>query len=169
VQHNLVVSHRSAAERSIVLTGKLGDLLNAFHADVHMFHHSSGTYRGRRGEIFIPRQFAGVITGIFGFDTRPKHKSPHHTRGVGSKGPGGTNGLAASEFAKRYNFPTAHNGLKLDGSGNASESLNSAADSTIATSRSSFRRLPSTYRTSRLFRSITQATIRHVGAQPTAK
>jgi len=117
VQHNLVVSHRSAAERSIVLTGKLGDLLNAFHADVHMFHHSSGTYRGRRGEIFIPRQFAGVITGIFGFDTRPKHKSPHHTRGVGSKGPGGTNGLAASEFAKRYNFPTAHNGLKLDGSG----------------------------------------------------
>src|SRR6266849_4256338 len=45
-QYNLVVSHRSAAERSLVLTGKLGDLLRAFPANVHMFHHSRGTYRG---------------------------------------------------------------------------------------------------------------------------
>jgi kumamolisin len=117
LQHDLVVSHRSAAERSLVLTGKLSDLLNAFHADVHIFHHSSGTYRGRRGVIYIPRRFADVITGIFGFDTRPKHKSPHHTRGAGVSGPGGANGVAATEFAKRYNFPTAHQGVKLDGSG----------------------------------------------------
>jgi len=117
LQHNLMVSHRSTAERSLVLTGRLGDLLNAFHADVHMFHHSSGTYRGRRGAIYIPRQFLNVITGIFGFDTRPKHKLPRRSRNVSMNGPGGTNGVAATEFAKRYNFPTSYQGSSLDGSG----------------------------------------------------
>src|SRR5580700_7596773 len=71
-QHNLTVVHRSAAERSIVLKGKLGDLLNAFPAQLQMYHHSTGTYRGRQGEISIPQSLDKVITGIFGFDTRPK-------------------------------------------------------------------------------------------------
>jgi kumamolisin len=35
-EHDLTVVHRSAAERSVVLKGKLGDLLAAFHADVQL-------------------------------------------------------------------------------------------------------------------------------------
>jgi kumamolisin len=70
-QHNLVVVHRNAAERSIVLRGRLGDLLNAFPADLQMYHHATGSHRGRQGEIGIPDHLKGVITGIFGFDTRP--------------------------------------------------------------------------------------------------
>jgi len=117
-QHNLVVSHRNAAERSLILTGKLGDLMNAFHADLHIFHHSSGTYRGRRGEILVPNHLADIITGIFGFDTRRKQRSPRHLQALGSlSGPGGTNGVAATDFAKRYNFPTQFGGQQLDGSG----------------------------------------------------
>jgi kumamolisin len=116
-QHNLMVSNRSSEQRSLILTGRLSDLLNAFHADLHIFHHSSGTYRGRKGAILIPEQFKDVITGIFGFDTRPKHKFPHRSRSAGLNGPGGQNGVAATEFAKRYNFPTNHQGVKLDGSG----------------------------------------------------
>ena len=37
-QHNLMVVHRSAEERSIVLRGKLGDLLRAFPADLQLRH-----------------------------------------------------------------------------------------------------------------------------------
>src|ERR1700726_2411662 len=37
--HNLTVVHRSPAQRSLVLKGRLGDLLNAFHADVELYHH----------------------------------------------------------------------------------------------------------------------------------
>ena len=36
-QHDLFVVHRSSAERSIVLKGKLSGLLAAFHADVQMY------------------------------------------------------------------------------------------------------------------------------------
>jgi kumamolisin len=116
-QHNLVVVHRSAAERSIVLKGRLGDLLNAFPADLQMYHHSTGSYRGRRGEIHIPQELDGIITGVFGFDTRPKHRSPHRQRMIAASGPGGSNGVAATEFAKRYNFPTKFQGATINGSG----------------------------------------------------
>ncbi len=115
-QHDLMVVYRSAAERSIVLKGALGDLLNAFPADLQIYHHSSGTYRGRHGEIQIPQHLVGIVTGLFGFDTRPKHRSKH-LRKIMAAGPGSQNGVAATSFAKRYNFPTQFKGVPLDGSG----------------------------------------------------
>jgi kumamolisin len=113
-EHNLIVAHRSAAERSIVLKGTLGDLLSLFPANVQMYHHSTGTYRGRQGEIQIPTALQGIVTGIFGFDSRPKHR---YTRVRNAGGPGGGNGVASTEFAKRYNFPQAFQGQILDGTG----------------------------------------------------
>ena len=130
--HDLTVVHRSALERSIVLKGKLGDFLAAFPADLQMYHHARGTYRGRRGVISVPAELSGIITGIFGFDTRPKHRArrrqlyaKHNRLGRRKQvlararrkharlsGPGGQNGVAATEFAKRYNFPA-----NLDGAG----------------------------------------------------
>ncbi len=112
-EHNLIVAHRSAAERSIVLKGTLGDLLGLFPANVQIYHHASGTYRGRQGEIQIPTALQGIVTGIFGFDSRPKHR---YTR-ANAGGPGGGNGVAATEFAKRYNFPQTFQGRTLDGPG----------------------------------------------------
>jgi kumamolisin len=113
-EHNLIVAHRSAAERSIVLKGTLGDLLALFPANVQMYHHSTGTYRGREGEIQIPTALDGIVTGVFGFDSRPKHR---YTRVPNTAGPGGGNGVASTEFAKRYNFPLAYQGRTLDGTG----------------------------------------------------
>jgi kumamolisin len=114
--HNLAVSQRSSAERNLVLTGRLGDILEAFHADLRMFHHASGTYRGCVGEIHIPRALKGVITGVFGLDTRPKYRSPHRHKDFHA-GPGGGKGKLASAFAQRYHFPVKSGKRKLDGTG----------------------------------------------------
>lgn len=111
-EHDLMVVHRSAAERSVVLKGKLGDLLAAFHADVQIYHHASGTYRGRKGEIMLPEELSKIVTGVFGFDTRPKHRAPHRQKSAALSGPGGQNGVAATDFATRYKFPA-----NLDGTG----------------------------------------------------
>ena len=139
-QHDLFVVRRSAPARTIELRGKLADLRAAFHADVGMYHHSTGTYRGRQGEIAVPQELQPIITGVFGFDTRPKHRgttsarrstpSPKKASGANraheaasakssaaATGPGGQNGVASTEFASRYNFPTQSNGTKLDGTG----------------------------------------------------
>jgi kumamolisin len=115
--HNLVIAHRSAAERSIVLKGTVGDLLKAFPADVSLYHHSSGTYRGRRGEIKIPEELEGIVTGVFGWDTRTRHRCSRAPKALAAGGPGNGNGVSAAVFAKQYNFPTNFQGTKLDGTG----------------------------------------------------
>jgi kumamolisin len=116
-EHDLMVVHRSATERAVVVRGKLGDLLGAFPADVQVYHRATGTYRGRQGSIGIPEELTGVITGVFGYTTRPKRRSPHHLRQLALSGPGGQNGVAATDFATRYKFPTEFQGTTLDGSG----------------------------------------------------
>lgn len=113
--HDLTVVRRSAAERSIVLRGRLGDLLAAFHADVQLYHHAGGTYRGRLGEIQVPKALDGVVTGVFGFDTRPHRRAPRPL--AGRAGPGGQDGVPATEFATRYAFPSQQGGVALDGTG----------------------------------------------------
>lgn len=112
-RHHLVVVRRSAVERSVVVKGQLRDLLAAFPAEVAIYHHSTGTYRGRRGEIAIPQEVSSIVTGVFGFDTRLRHRTRHPTGGRAS----GPSGVVATEFATRYRFPTERNGVKLDGTG----------------------------------------------------
>ncbi|KAF8914701.1 hypothetical protein BGZ58_005682, partial [Dissophora ornata] len=116
-KHNVTVVRRSEAERSIVLKGTLGDLLDTFPADVKMCDHCTGTYRAQQGEIYIPQHLNDVIIGIFGFDTRRNLRHGSRQQAVAASGPGGTKGVAATEYAKRYKFPTTANGVPLDGSG----------------------------------------------------
>jgi kumamolisin len=118
-EHDLMVVHRDAAERSIVLKGRLGDLLALFRADVQMYHHANGTYRGRQGEISMPAELSNIVTGVFGFDTRPNHRQPHRLKATALGGPGGQNGVAATEFATRYKSPADLSGTLLDGAGEA--------------------------------------------------
>ncbi len=116
-RHNLIVAYRSVAERVIVLRGRISDMLAAFPADVHIFHHADGAYRGRRGAILIPTELKDVVTGVFGYDTRPKHRA--RVRHMAHLGAGGTehSGQSPGEFADRYQFPTEQGGVDLDGAG----------------------------------------------------
>jgi kumamolisin len=109
--HNLRVGRRSAVERVVTLKGRLSDLLAAFPSDVRLYHHSTGGYRGRSGTILVPEQLSKVITGVFGFDTRRRRRTRHRQILSAQAGPGGDNGLAATDFATRYAFPPG------DGSG----------------------------------------------------
>jgi kumamolisin len=115
LRHGLAVVRRSAVERSVVVNGPLRDLVAAFHADVGMYHHSTGVYRGRRGELEVPDELAGIVTGVFGFDTRLRHRTRHPTGGRAGGHP--HSGVIATEFAARYRFPTEAGGMKLDGAG----------------------------------------------------
>lgn len=126
-RHHLLVTHRSPAERSIVLKGTLADLLNAFPANVRMYHHAAGgTYRGRHGEIHIPQELEHIVTGVFGFDTCPKERKRHRHTAMDVPVPPLPPGLVpmpvqtitpVTVFAERYRFPKDFNGQKLDGSG----------------------------------------------------
>lgn len=115
--HNLVVIDRQAASRSLQIRGALGDLLNAFPANVKMYQHATGPYRGRTGEIQVPPDLSPIITAVLGFDTRKKRRSNYSTRISAAAGPGGANGQPPPFFANRYKFPQQYQGIPLDGTG----------------------------------------------------
>jgi kumamolisin len=115
-RHELVVVRRSALERAVVVKAPLRALIAAFHADVGIYHHSTGAYRGRQGELTIPRELGDIVTGVFGFDTRRRHRT-RLLRGGRAAGSGARSGVIATEYAARYRFPTESNGVKLDGHG----------------------------------------------------
>lgn len=117
-RHDLVVIHRSTVERTVVLRGRMADMLAAFPANVALYHHAGGLYRGRHGEIGLPTSLEGVVTGIFGFDTRPKlRRSTVAPARAKSRAADDDRGVAATEYAQRYHFPTDHDGVTLDGAG----------------------------------------------------
>ncbi|SDE88791.1 kumamolisin [Terriglobus roseus] len=116
-RHNLTVVDRNQQSRSVIVRGRISDLLQAFPANIRIYQHASGTYRGRTGEIQIPPELAGLVVGIIGFDTRRKRRASSRVRVSALDGPGGDNGEAPTYFANRYSFPTQYQGRKLDGTG----------------------------------------------------
>jgi kumamolisin len=111
--HDLVVVERSAARRSVFLSGTAANFAAAFGTTIEQFEHDGGTYRGRTGPLTVPAELADIVEGVFGIDDRPVAK-PHFQRRKNSPGPqahaaGGS--FTPPELAKLYDFPAA------DGSG----------------------------------------------------
>lgn len=116
-RHHLVVKKRSKLARSITLRGRFKDVMSAFPADVQHYECPAGAYRGRQGQVSLPAQLIGIVTGVFGLDTRPKNRSPFRLVTLSQPGEAAPGGLSAVDFANRYNFPTEAGGVSLDGRG----------------------------------------------------
>jgi kumamolisin len=116
-KHNLRVHDRSSSRRSLVLSGTIKALMNAFHIDLGLYRHLSVTYRGRKGSIFIPRELSGVVTGVFGLDTRPLQRSPAMQSLTSPALSSPADLISGLDMAKRYKFPKRERGVELDGSG----------------------------------------------------
>ena len=69
-QHNLTVVEASLARRTVVLSGTIAALSDAFEVRLANYEHPEGTFRGRTGPVMIPSELAGVVQGVFGFDNR---------------------------------------------------------------------------------------------------
>jgi kumamolisin len=136
-QHKLSVVESSGPKRRIKVEGTIGDVSAAFGVELKEYEHESlGRYRGREGKLYVPEDMAGVITGVFGLDTRPLGNSrrkraqvapvewetlltPHAAK---AKGKAGTQAAAATNpfpgtffppvAAQLYNYPA-----DLDGTG----------------------------------------------------
>jgi kumamolisin len=118
-QHDLTVTHRSAAERRVVLSGPLAQLTRAFGVRLQRVSWLGREHRMRSGPIRVPTELARIIEDVKGFDDRPQ-ASPHFRRlvpaarrGSQKRRPraGATGGtFTPVEVAKIYGFPTAAGG-----------------------------------------------------------
>ena len=67
----LAVSESSIPMRRVLVKGTIANISKAFGVELNDYEHpESGEFRGRQGEIHIPVALAGIITGVFGLDTR---------------------------------------------------------------------------------------------------
>ncbi|MFE9447868.1 protease pro-enzyme activation domain-containing protein [Streptomyces sp. NPDC006739] len=66
-----VKDERRLEAGSIEMEGKVKDANSAFRTDLKLYHgERQGEFRGREGELSIPAELDGIVTGVFGLDKR---------------------------------------------------------------------------------------------------
>ncbi|MBV8049865.1 MAG: S8/S53 family peptidase [Acidobacteriaceae bacterium] len=109
-EHGLAVVETSPERRTVILSGTVAKMNNAFGVQLKEYEHpTAGRYRGRTGAIQIPENLTDHIEGVFGLDNRPQ-ASPHFRRRRHAR-PAATS-FTPPEVASLYEFPTG-----VDGSG----------------------------------------------------
>jgi kumamolisin len=104
-ENGLHVDEVDRGRRSVLLSGSLGALTTAFGATVGLYQDPTGdTYRAQVGQVSLPAELDGVVTGVFGLDARPIAKP--HFRPLASA----TTQYVPPQVAAAYDFPTAPNG-----------------------------------------------------------
>jgi kumamolisin len=58
--------------RSVVLSGTVRALSEAFRVRLQMYQHGDAVYRERRGSVHVPSHLGAIVQGVFGLDTRPR-------------------------------------------------------------------------------------------------
>jgi kumamolisin len=104
----LKVTKANATTRTVLLSGSVEKMERAFQVTLFDFAHESGNYHGREGNIYVPRDVAPIIDGVFGLDTRRvlRRASPAHTQNPAKNLKGIPNSwFTPAELAKRYDFP----------------------------------------------------------------
>jgi kumamolisin len=67
----LVEEAEFPATGSLVLSGTAAQIERAFHAGLGMYsHREDGVLRGREGDLSIPAELDGLVSGVFGLDQR---------------------------------------------------------------------------------------------------
>jgi kumamolisin len=111
-ENDLTIVEVDAARRVVVLTGPAAALSAAFGVELQLYEHEQGTYRGRTGQLHIPSELAGIITGVFGLDNRPQAKPRLRLLDLAANPHAATNSYTPPQLARLYNFPA-----DLDGQG----------------------------------------------------
>jgi hypothetical protein len=110
--HGLKVVESSIARRSMVLSGTVHQMSNAFAVTLGKYQTAAETYRGREGAIHLPADLVDVVEGVFGLDNR-RMARPLYKRTSSSVQTGPAQNavpLTPPQVATLYDFPTPPNG-----------------------------------------------------------
>lgn len=110
--HKLKVKEKSAARRTVILSGTVTAMNAAFGVELKEYQHATGKYRGRTGAVHVPAELHDVIEGVFGLDNRPQAK-PHFRRRHGRAGARAAVvnlSYTPLQVAALYNYPTGGDG-----------------------------------------------------------
>ena len=107
-ENDLTVIEVNLGRRSVVLSGTVANMNEAFGTRIQLYQAPGGIFRGRAGELFVPAAVSPLLVGVFGLDDRPQAKTRlrRHVAGVGPRAAGDTS-YTPPAVAKLYNYPAA--------------------------------------------------------------
>lgn len=111
-ENNLAVKEKSAARRTVILSGTVSAVNQAFGVELKQYQHPAGTYRGRTGAVQLPAELSDVVEGVFGLDNRPQAK-PHFRRRrqrAGASADSAGTSYSPVQVATLYDYPTSVDG-----------------------------------------------------------
>jgi kumamolisin len=111
-EHKLTVKEKSAGRRTVILSGTVASMNDAFGVQLKEYQHPKGKYRGRTGSVHIPTELQDVIEGVFGLDNRPQAK-PHFRRRhprAGARANAVNLSYTPTQVAALYDYPTGVDG-----------------------------------------------------------
>ena len=111
-EHALTVKETSAARRTVIVSGTVAAVSEAFGVELKQYELASGRFRGRTGSVHLPADLHAVVEGVFGLDNRPQAK-PHFRRRrerTGAPAQVQESSYTPVEVAELYDFPTKPNG-----------------------------------------------------------
>lgn len=107
-EHGLTVKEVSPERRTVILSGTVAAMSQAFGVELRQYRHAEGEYRGRTGPIHLPPELDSVVEGVFGLDNRPQAK-PHFRRRrerAGARAHAQSVSYTPIQVATLYDFPT---------------------------------------------------------------
>ncbi len=104
-ERGLTVSNVDSGRRSVELAGRLDALAAAFGTTLSLYRDDFGVeYRGRSGQLFVPAELDGLVTGVFGLDERPQARPQFRPRADA------TSQYTPPQVAAAYAFPAGLTG-----------------------------------------------------------
>lgn len=111
-EFGLTVKESSLSRRTVILSGTVAAMSEAFAVELKMYHAPTCRYRGRSGAVHIPAELADVVEGVFGLDDRPQAQ-PHFRRRreqTGARAAAANISYTPPQIASLYSFPGGVNG-----------------------------------------------------------
>jgi kumamolisin len=108
---DLTVVSVDPPRRTIVLSGTIAAMNEAFGTTLHLYQCEHGLYRGRTGPLYLPTGLKDIVVGVFGLDNRPQAqvRCRRHRRVIGTQAAGDTS-YTPPQIAALYQFPTTVTG-----------------------------------------------------------
>jgi kumamolisin len=105
----LTIESKDVATRNIKVGGPVEAMEKLFQVNLLRMQHDDHFYRGRVGEIHIPKALDGIVTGVFGLDTRrmTRHRRSHIAQAAPHALPAAAHRawFLPQELAAIYQFP----------------------------------------------------------------
>ena len=107
--HGLAVSHASAAEHCVRLTGTYAEAQSAFEPEqIGRYRWGLREHICRSGHLHVPPDLAEYVVAVMGFDQRPIARPHFRIRPLSTPS---MISYSPTQIAQRYGFPTDVNGL----------------------------------------------------------